>query len=369
MEGTLWISTRKGLFSATRKASGWRLESEAFLGDPVTYCLPDRDGTVYAALDHGHFGTKLHRRQKGGSWLEIAVPAYPEKPEGHSEKTPFGQEMPWSLKSIWSLEGGGGGREGSLWCGTIPGGLFRSRDRGESWSLVDSLWNHPSRRNWFGGGADYPGVHSIAVDPRSSDRVLIAVSCGGVWETTDDGESWTARAAGMRAHFMPPDKQEDPTIQDPHCMVACLADPDRLWVQHHCGIWKSTDGARSWQEISEAGPSTFGFAVAVHPLDANTAWFVPAESDQRRIPVDGQVVVTRTRDGGESFEVLREGLPQHCAYDLTYRHALSVDDTGDRLAFGTTTGSLWVSEDQGDSWQTLSTHLPPVYAVRFAPYR
>lgn len=191
------------------------------------------------------------------------------------------------------------------------------------------------------------------------------MSCGGVWETTDGGESWQVRADGMRADYMPPEQAGTPEIQDPHRVVACAADFDVLYTQHHCGIWRSGDGARSWQEIAEAGPSTFGFAVAVHPRDPDTAWFVPAVKDEHRIPVDGKVVVTRTRDGGKSFDVLREGLPQEHAYDLTFRHGLDVDDSGDRLVFASTTGSLWISEDQGDSWTAVCEHLPPVYAVRF----
>jgi len=271
-----------------------------------------------------------------------------------------------SLQRIWAFAAGGPDRSGELWLGTIPGGLFRSCDRGDSWERVESLWNHPDRTKWFGGGADAPGIHSILVDPRDSKRVLVAVSCGGVWETLDDGATWTVRAEGMRADFMPPERANDPVIQDPHLVVACSADFDRLWAQHHCGIWKSTDGARSWTEVKEAGPSTFGFAVAVHPKNPGTAWFVPAVSDQHRIPVDGRLVVTRTRDGGASFDVLTEGLPQEHAYDLVYRHALDIDASGERLAFGSTTGGVWVSENGGDLWSAVSLHLPPVYAVCFA---
>ena len=136
-------------------------------------------------------------------------------------------------------------------------------------------------------------------------------------------------------------------------------------MQHHNGVFRSTDGSMSWREIENVPPSAFGFAVAVHPEEHDTAWFVPGVSDEHRIPVDGKVVVSRTRDGGESFNVLTKGLPQEHAYDLTFRHALDIDESGDRLAFGSTTGSLWVTEDGGDSWETVSTHLPPVYCVRF----
>jgi hypothetical protein len=137
-------------------------------------------------------------------------------------------------------------------------------------------------------------------------------------------------------------------------------------VQHHCGIFISRDGSESWQEIKNVPPSSFGFGVAVHPRDPDTAWFVPGIKDEKRIPVDGKLVVTRTRDGGKSFDVLRQGLPQEHSYDLVFRHALAVDESGDRLAFGSTTGGVWVSEDQGNSWQNVSHTLPPVHAVRFA---
>ena len=169
----------------------------------------------------------------------------------------------------------------------------------------------------------------------------------------------------MRAEYMPPERQFDPNIQDPHLLVQCPANPDVLWVQHHNGIFRSGDGAASWAEISSVKPSAFGFPVAVHPRDADVAWFVPAVKDEKRYPMDGRVVVNRTRDGGRTFQTLTAGLPQTHAYDLVFRHAFDVDDTGDVLAFGSTTGSLWISENGGDSWQTVSSNLPPVYTVRF----
>jgi photosystem II stability/assembly factor-like uncharacterized protein len=184
--------------------------------------------------------------------------------------------------------------------------------------------------------------------------------------TEDGGATWACRADGMRAAFMPPERAFDPNIQDPHSVVQCRAAPDWLWAQHHNGIFVTRDGARTWQEIENAKPSSFGFAVAVHPQDHKIAWFVPGVSDEKRIPPSGDVVVSRTRDGGQTFEVLRKGLPQAHAYDIVYRHALAIDETGERLAFGSTTGGLWVTEDQGESWTAVSHHLPPVYCVRFA---
>lgn len=373
MSDRMFVATRKGLFTLVRSRGGaapWQISRAAFLGDNVSIVLPDaRDGHVYAAIGHGHFGVKLHRSADGGgTWEECAVPEYPPLPEGAApDMCPMrNTPLPNHLEMIWSLEGGGPDQPGRLWCGTLPGALFRSDDRGTTWQLVSSLWHEPRRKRWFGGGMDFPGIHSVCVDPRDSRRVAVGVSCGGVWLTGDDGASWECRAEGMFAEYMPPEQRGAPEIQDPHRLVRCRKKPDAMWVQHHNGVFRTTDGAMSWHEVPAASPSVFGFAVAVHPREPDTAWFVPAIKDERRIPVNGQVVVSRTRDGGKTFEVLRNGLPQSHAYDIVFRHCLDIDDSGNGLAFGSTTGSLWTTDNQGDSWQAVTHHLPPIYCVRFA---
>ncbi len=366
MNERLFVSTRKGLFDVRRSGGAWKIAGVDFLGDNVSLTLSDRrSGIHYAALDHGHFGVKLHR-SKGGGWEEIAAPAYPKKPEGHEEKDMWGRPLEWTTARIWGFCAGGADEPGALWCGTQPGGLFRSSDHGASWEISEALWRHPLRTKWLGGGADLPGLHSICVDPRDSRRVIIAVSTGGVWCTEDGGASWAQRGEGMRAEHWPPEQMRDPIAQDVHCLVQCPAEPQRFWVQHHNGIFVSSDEARNFSEIVDVKPSVFGFPVVVHPRDADTAWFVPEIKDEKRIPCEGKLVVTRTRDGGKSFETLSRGLPQEHAYDVVYRHALAIDDAGEWLAFGSTTGGLWVSENQGDDWACVSHTLPPVYAVRFA---
>ncbi len=368
MADDILVSTRKGLFTIRRGKSGWMVADGAFIADNVTLALYDRrDGTSYAAINHGHFGVKLHRKLVGGAWEEIAAPAYPPKPEGLVDLDGWGKPVNWTTQMIWALETGGPDEPGLIWAGTMPGGLFRSRDKGASWELIRSLWDMPERNKWLGGGADIPGIHSICVDPRSSKTVRVAVSCGGVWTTHDGGKTWACKAHGMRFDQGPEGVADDPGTQDPHMMVQCQGAPDRLWVQHHCGIYISRDASESWQEV-KALPSSFGFGVAVHPRDPDTAWFVPGIKDEKRIPVDARLVVTRTRDGGKSFDVLRNGLPQEHAYDLVFRHALAIDESGDRLAFGSTTGGLWVSIDQGENWQSVSHTLPPIHAVRFAGF-
>jgi hypothetical protein len=368
MSNRCHVATRKGLFTLERSASGWSIVRPSFVGDNVTLVMHDpRNGHLIASLNHGHFGIKLHRSEDGGAaWKEIAAPKYPEKPVDYVPTTPGeGRPVDWSLNLVWALVPGGANEPGVVWCGTLPGGLFQSKDGGDSWILNRPLWDEPLREQWLGGGADQPGIHSICVDPRDSRHVTVGVSCGGVWSTKNGGDSWQLTGHGMRAEFLPPEKQFEPNAQDPHMMVQSRTNPDVFWVQHHNGIFKSTDAAQTWSEITDVKPSVFGFPVAVHPKDADTAWFVPATKDEKRYPVDGRVVVNRTRDGGRTFETLTNGLPQAYAYDLVYRHALDVDESGERLAFGSTTGSLWLSENGGDSWQTLSSNLPPIYAVRF----
>lgn len=358
MADVLYVATRKGLLTFARAGGGWRLVRTDFLGEPVSMVLADRrDGQLYAALNLGHFGPKLWRSTDAGQhWQEIAAPAFAAEAEGEGP----------SVTMIWSLEGGGADRPGSLWAGTLPGALFHSADYGDSWQLNQALWQRPERAQWFGGGYDQPGIHSICVDPRDSARLRVAVSCGGIWCSDDDGVNWACRTQGMRAAYMPAELAQTPEIQDPHRMLACPAAPETLWVQHHNGIFLSRDDAAHWQELLGVEPSSFGFALAVHPREPETAWFVPAVKDECRVPVGQRLLVTRTRDGGQSFESLSRGLPQTDCFDLVYRHALEVDGSGQCLAMGSTTGHLWLSDDQGDSWQALAGNLPPIYALRFA---
>lgn len=311
MSERLYVGTRKGLFELRRNAAGqWLPMASHFLGEPLSMLLADpRDGALYAALNLGHFGVKLWRRDAGATdWKECAVPVYPPQPPAAEPLEGQAAEPPWSLQQLWILEPGGADRPGTLWAGTIPGGLFRSDDRGASWRLNRELWERPERAQWFGGGYDHPGIHSICVDPRDSRHLTVAVSCGGVWQSHDDGRSWTCTTRGMRADYMPPEQSEEAAIQDPHRLVQCQARPEFLWVQHHNGIFRSRDGGLHWQGVV-AEPSSFGFAVAVHPRQPDTAWFVPATKDECRIPRDARFVVTRTRDGGHSFETSSAACP------------------------------------------------------------
>lgn len=356
MSSRLLLGTRKGLFILEPSNGTWQIGREAFLGNPVSIAAADpRNGTLWAMLDHGHWGTKLHRSTDDGvSWEEVEAPRYPEGSE-------LKEGVPATVRYLWAFSPGGADQPDRLYIGTEPGGLFRSDDGGRTFSLVESLWNHPTRGSWFGGGRDYPGIHSILVDPRDSDRIVIGVSCAGTFETTDGGNTWQVRNKGLNASFLP-----DPTTEvghDPHIVVASKSDPDTLWQQNHDGIFRSSNGGHHWDEVSQkGGPAFFGFSIATD-ADPNTAWVVPAHSDQCRIAIDGALCVSRTEDGGASWTTFRQGLPQRACYDVVFRHAL--DSNTNALAFGSTTGNLFVSNDRGESWSTAGNYLPPIYSVRF----
>ncbi len=354
MSDRLLLSTHKGLFTVERCGGTWSADLIGFPGVSVTNVLRDQRGVIYAALKHGHFGPKLHRSDDDGrTWREIAMPAFPADAAGAP-----------SLFQIWTIESGGRHHPDRLWIGAIPAGLFRSDDRGESWQLMSALWDVPERARWFGGGYDAAGIHSVSPDPREPGRVFLAISCGGVWESRDSGASWSVLGKGLFAPYVPPEQAEDNAVQDPHRVVRCPADPDMMWMQHHAGMYRSTDAGAHWTQLRPPCDD-FGFAVAVHPRAPQTAWFVPAIKDEVRMPRDGALCVSRTRDGGKTWQVLRDGLPQHDAYDLIYRHGLDVDESGERLAMGSTTGALWISDTGGESWDLLNAHLPPIYALRF----
>ena len=359
---TLLVASRKGLFVIRGGGTDWRISAHHFPGDPVTQVMTDpRSGHWYAALRLGHFGAKLRKStDQGTTWFDVGTPAFPPKPTtGPLAEDP----MPWNVEMVWSLTPGGPDEPDVLWAGCMPAGLFRSDDAGKTWILNKPLWEDPRRMLWMGGGNDYPGMHSVLVDPRDARCIRVAISCGGVWKSSDAGASWELSARGMTANYVPGEIEDDQNAQDPHRMVQCTAEPDVLWVQHHCGMYRSTDGARLWQSLIPPAPSDFGFAVACDPTNPLRAWFAPAQSDTFRYPVDGRMVVTRTEDGGQTFEVLDNGLPGQDAYHLVYRHGLALAPDASTLAMASTTGGLWISPDAGNHWHCVSRDLPPVAAL------
>ena len=353
MTERLLVGTRKGLFDVRHGNGTWRLDAPRLKGLPVPYAVRDAHaGRVWASLDHGHWGSKLARSDDDGGKFEENEP--PKYPEATGE----------SARYYWILQPGHATEEGTLWVGTEPGGLFVTRDGGKTWALNESLWALRTEHKWMGGGRDQAGIHSICPDPRDAKRMHVAVSCAGVLETQDGGETWTYRNDGVQNVIEPEEGSEYGV--DPHFVTRCEAAPDVLWQQNHIGVFRSTDAGETWRTLTQKPLVDFGFAVAAHPLRAETAWIVPMESDARRMAIDGALVVMRTDDGGSSWSEQRDGLPQQDAWDFPFRHALDVSADGERLAFGTTSGNLFVSEDGGATWQALAHHLPTIYSVRFA---
>ena len=356
MSKKLLVGTSKGLVVYKKDLDGWDVDQIHFLGFPVALVFVDeRTNTWWAALAHRHWGQKLHRsHDEGKSWEQIPVPKYPKEAEIKPGKPAF-------LKLIWSMAHAGLHRPGELYIGTEPGGLFHSKDGGDSFQLVESLWNHPSRATqWFGAGRDYPFVHSIVVDPRDSNHIYIAVSCAGVFETKDGGSTWAPRNKGLIAAYLP-----NPDVEvghDPHLLLACAANPDVLWQQNHCGIFRSTNGGLYWDNITgENGFPNYGFALSIDHQNPERAWVIPATSDEMRVAVDGALCVCHTNDGGKSWQALRNGLPQEHCFDIAFRH--SMDKQGATIVFGTTNGNLYLSEDEGLNWQILSSNLARVECI------
>ncbi|MDN5204752.1 glycosyl hydrolase [Fulvivirgaceae bacterium BMA10] len=357
-KNTLLLGTRKGLIVYKRNTNGWQYVGDSFPGIPVSYAISDeKQQKWWACQDHGHWGCKLHySADQGQSWEEVQAPVYPENEE-------IKDGVPASLKYLWVLQPEVNGNADHILIGTEPGGLFESKDGGKDFQLVDGLWNHPSRKTgWFGGGRDHPGIHSIVVDKNNPNHIYIGISCAGVFETKNGGKDWHPMNKGLKAEFLPdPDSEIG---QDPHLLVAHPKNQKIMWQQNHCGIFKSDDGGTLWYEISSNnGPARFGFAIALDEEDTNTAWVVPAVSDEVRVAIDKSLCVCRTTDGGKSWETLTQGLPQESCYDIVFRHAL--DTTGSTVAFGTTTGNLYISNDKGDSWDCLNHNLPLIHSVRF----
>jgi photosystem II stability/assembly factor-like uncharacterized protein len=388
MTEPIFVGTRKGTVVVEKRDGRWRPRLAGHAGMGVNFVARDpHTGALWALLGHGHWGAKLSRSDDGGgTWHDGPPITYPEGARYIGVAMPGEDDDPAAppkttyrdatLLKLWCLAFGAPGR---IYIGTIPGGLFVSEDGGNSFALNLPLWNHESRggnlfegdgtgiTHWFGtpaseSGEFAPGIHSILVDPRNPNRILVAVSTAGVLESTDGGRSWRGRNQGMLNDYLPNPAAE--WGHDPHAIELCAGDPNHVWQQNHSGVFYSSDGAATWQPVSDRDKGVhFGFPVAVDAQDGRVAWLVPGRSDNQRMAIDGGLFVARTRDGGQSWEHLREGLPQENAFDVVYRHALA--NRGDALAFGSTTGNLYVSEDRGESWQTVANNLPPIYSVRF----
>ena len=351
----LLLGTAKGLVVYKKSGPDWTYHQEHFLGIPVSVAVQDpHSGYWWVSLDHRHWGPKLqYSTDQGKSWIEVDAPKYPEDAE-------IKTGLRATLRYIWIISFGVD--SGTVFIGTEPGGLFVSNDHGRNFELVRSLWDHPSRPDhWFGGGRNYAGIHSVVIDPADKDHYYVGVSCAGVFETRDNGSSWMARNQGLRADYLP-----NPYVEvghDPHFILACRADPKIMWQQNHCGIFRSTDAGATWEDVTDPdNKGRYGFTLGIDHGDPLKAWVAPATSDSQRIAVDRSLFVMHTRDGGKSWENQINGLPQEHCFDIVLRHALDVRQQ--EVIFGTSGGSLFISNNGGDSWEGLNHHLPRIFSVR-----
>ena len=269
-----------------------------------------------------------------------------------------------SLKNIWQITLGRPEEPDVLYCGVEPAALFESRDAGDTWSLVRGLFDHPHRPRWVPGNGGL-ALHTIVLDPADHQRMYVAISAGGVYRTNDGGRSWTEQNRGIRATFMPDRYPE--FGQCIHKIAMHSSRPERLFLQNHWGLYRSDNGADTWTDIANGVPSDFGFPVLMHPKNPDCVYIVPVESDEFRCACDGRLRVYRTRNGGATWEPLMHGLPQKGAYETVLRDAMTADSFDPvGIYFGTRSGRLFGSQDEGRTWQTILEALPSVVCVRNA---
>lgn len=361
------VATRKGAWFVHGDAarSRWRLDGPHFLGHIINHVVLDpRDGrTLLAAASTGHLGPTVFRSTDlGASWQEASrPPAFARRADGSGRAVDH---------TFW-LTPGHPSEAGCWYAGTSPQGLFRSQDGGDSWAPFSPINEDPDYLRWMGtvqdGTPDGPKLHSILVDPRDPAHLYFAMSGGGVHESCDGGQTFAPLLKGLEV--VEGFDVTDPSFHDPHCVRLSPANPDRLYQQNHCGIYRLDRPGDSWVRIGRAMPAEvgdIGFPMVVHPRDAERVWVFPMDGQSvwPRTSPDGKPAVYTTRDGGESWQRLDAGLPREQAWWTVKRQAMCADAHDPvGLYFGTTSGELWASADEGASWTCIARHLPEIYAV------
>jgi photosystem II stability/assembly factor-like uncharacterized protein len=355
MKTTILAGTKKGLFLFTSTdRRRWDLQGPFQNGREINHAIYDgRSGRIYATSNDSWFGCEVvWSSDNGKSWNTAKQnPAFPEK-------------TGLKLERIWHIEPGRPSEPQVLYAGVAPAALFRSGDGGQTWNEIEALTRHPSRAKWHPGAGGLC-LHSIVVDPTEPERMFVGISAVGVFRTEDSGATWAVANQGTRAEFLPEKYPE--YGQCVHKLL--LADGKRslLFQQNHCGVYRSADAGQTWQEITAGLPSDFGFPLGIHPREPETVFVIPLKGAEFRCPPDGKLRVYRTRDGGKRWETLTRGLPQENAFIGVYREGMAVDSLAPAgVYFGTNTGKLYQSDDEGDTWRLLADNLPPVYSVSAA---
>jgi photosystem II stability/assembly factor-like uncharacterized protein len=350
----LLVGTHKGAFivDGGRDRRDWSVSEPMCEGWPIHDLQWDpATGSIYAGGGSPWYGAAVFRSDDlGASWTHS------------SEGLTYGDDGP-KIPAVWNDTPA----NGSVNAGVEPAGLFRSDDGAKTWSHVSALRDHPSRQDpgWQPGAGGLI-LHTIVPHPTDADRMWIAISSVGTFETADGGASWEARNVGVTACFNPEGSQYPETGQCVHKLVMAAGDPDRLYQQNHCGVFRSADGGKHWEDVSTGLSSEFGFVMGAHPRDPNTAWVIPlSHPEEGRTAPGGALAVWRTRDGADTWERHGDGLPQEAAYVGVLREAMSVD-RGDPAGvyFGTSTGQLYGSTDEGATWSKIADNLPSIWGVQ-----
>src|SRR5919198_3994261 len=347
------VGTRKGLFVlvAGDERRDWTIDGPHLVGWEVFHAVQDpRDGALYAATNSFVYGATVHRSTDlGATWTRAEEMGLPE-------------ESGLTLEKTWHVEAGRADEPGRLWLGGAPGVLFRSDDAGATWQAVGSVLEHETREQW-NPGAGGMCCHSIQLDPVTPERMYIGISAAGVFRTEDGGETWTAANQGTAADFMP-----DPYPAVGQCVHKLLLhprQPERLWQQNHCGVYRSDDRGEAWERLDGNGlPTSFGFPLALHPDNPDVAYVIPEQSQEHHFSAEGRLGVYRTADGGASWELASNGLPDR-AWVAVLREGFAFDD--DALYFGTQNGSIWMSAQGAGEWVEAARDLPPILSVEAAP--
>jgi photosystem II stability/assembly factor-like uncharacterized protein len=265
------------------------------------------------------------------------------------------------LERIWHIEPGRANEPGVLFAGVAPAALFRSDDKGDTWSEITSLTTHPTRPHWHPGAGGLC-LHSIVIDHAQPGRMFVGISAVGVFRSTDDGATWQTANKGTRADFLPDKRPE--YGQCVHKLLMARGQPPLLFQQNHCGVYRSADLGGNWDEITAGLPSDFGFPLALHPRDPKTIYVLPLKGAEFRCPPENKLRVFRSRDAGKTWEALSNGLPQENVFAGIYREGMAADAQDPAgIYFGTNTGKVFSSLDEGDTWTLLADNLPPVYSI------